>query len=93
MTNGLFHPYHLDESMFNYRGIRSDFTFFDENHVSKRNSPSFATSHLELFCLPMSHTKDARIVWVNSVFDVLSGIFIVITCFIISYMSSSKDSY
>ena len=26
-TNGLSHPYHLDESTFIYRGIRSDFSF------------------------------------------------------------------
>ena len=27
VTNGLSHPYHLDESIFNFRGIRSNFSF------------------------------------------------------------------
>ena len=43
MTNGLSHPYHLDESTFNFRGSGSDFSFlfnfFDEIRVSKQNSP------------------------------------------------------
>ena len=25
----------------------------------------FAASHLGLFCLPISHKKDARLIWVN----------------------------
>ena len=42
-TNGLSHPYQLDESIFNFRGVRSVFvfifiSFFDANHVSKQNS-------------------------------------------------------
>ena len=28
-------------------------------------TPRFAASHLGLFCLPMSHKKDARLLWVN----------------------------
>ena len=43
MTNGLSHPYQLDESIFNFRGIRSIFSFsisfFDETNLSKQNSP------------------------------------------------------
>ena len=43
MTNENSHHYHLDESIFIFRGIRSDlfifYSFFDENHVSKQNSP------------------------------------------------------
>ena len=27
--------------------------------------PRFAASHLGLFCLPMSHKKDARLIWVK----------------------------
>ena len=38
LTNGFSH--HLGESTINFRGIRSDFIqFFDENSLSKRNSP------------------------------------------------------
>ena len=43
VTNGLSHPYHLDESSFIFRGFRNNFfifnIFFDEIHVSKQNSP------------------------------------------------------
>ena len=41
-------------------------SFFDEIHVSKEIVPDgttrFAASHLGLFCLPMSHKKDARLI-------------------------------
>ena len=44
VTNGLSHLYHLDYH-FHFRGIWSVvsiiFNFFDENHVSKQNSPSW----------------------------------------------------
>ena len=41
-------------------------SFFNKIFVSKQNSPRFAASHLDLFCLPMSHKKDARLViWVK----------------------------
>ena len=44
-------------------------SFFNNFFVSKQNSPSwdaaktprFAASHLGLFCLPMSHKKNARL--------------------------------
>ena len=43
MANGLSHPYHLDDSIFSFRGNRISFfifvSCFDENHVSKQNSP------------------------------------------------------
>ena len=39
VTNGLSVPYRLDESIFIFRGIRINFSLFDENHVSKQNSP------------------------------------------------------
>ena len=47
---------------------------FDEIHVSEQNStrweaakwmPGFEASHLGLFCLPMSHKKDARLISVK----------------------------
>ena len=34
-------------------------------------SPRFAASHLGLFCLPMSHKKDAWLMWVNNVYSAL----------------------
>ena len=62
VTNGIAHPYPIDESFFFLRGTRSNFSvlfhFYDENHVSKQNSPRWdAASHLGLFGLPMSHKK------------------------------------
>ena len=76
MTNELSLLYHLDESTFIFRGSRSDFfifiLFFDETLKAKRIAPAmkprFAASHLVLFCLPMSHKKDARLVCVNHSF-------------------------
>ena len=35
VTNGLSHPYNLDESTFIFRGIRSDFVIF---HIAKDKS-------------------------------------------------------
>ena len=43
LMNRLSHPYHLDESTFNFREIKSSsfifVSFFEENHTSKQNSP------------------------------------------------------
>ena len=43
LTNGFSHHYHLGESTLIFRGVRSDFLnfiqFFDENSLSKQNSP------------------------------------------------------
>ena len=70
MSSGLSHPYQLSGSTFVFRGFRSNFSFlfhfFDENHVSKQNSPSwdaasfFVASHLRLFCLTLSHKKNSE---------------------------------
>ena len=73
VTNGLSNPYHLDESTF-ILGASKFFHFQFIFQVSKQNSPRWdaafcgvknAASHLGLFCLPMSHKKDARLIWVN----------------------------
>ena len=73
VMNGLSHPYHLDESIFIFRGIRSIFSslfhfsmkFMSANRIAPDGTPQNAASHLGLFCLPMSHKKDARLLWVN----------------------------
>ena len=73
MTNGFFHPYHLDESTFNLRGFRGNFSFLfhfsmkiiSANRIAHYGTPRFAASHLGLFCLPMSHKKDTRLICVN----------------------------
>ena len=45
------------------------FSFFDEilwaNRIALDGTPRFAASHLGLFCLPLSHKKDAGLIWVK----------------------------
>ena len=70
MTNGFSHPYHLDESIFVFRGIGSNFSFLFHfsmniilaNRIAPDGTPRFAALHLGLFCLPMSHIKNARLI-------------------------------
>ena len=68
MTNGLSHPYHLDESTIILRGIASIFfiSFFDKIHVRKQNSSRLDAAFcvLGLFCLPSSNKRD-RLKWDN----------------------------
>ena len=49
--HGLAHHYHLGESTFIFRGIRSDFlffiSFFDEIPLSKQNSPKWEAAFCE----------------------------------------------
>ena len=73
VTSGLPHPYHLDESTFIFRGVRSSFSFFvsffDEINVRKQKSPIWGTA----FCSVISGAilfayvvkKGARLIWVN----------------------------
>ena len=78
VTNGISHPYHLDDSTFSFRGNRSVFFYsifrrksvIKENRIAQDVTPRFAASHLGLFCLPMSHKKDARLMWVKDVMTV-----------------------
>ena len=37
------------------------------NRIAPDGTLCFAASHLGLFCLPMSHKKDARLIWVNEI--------------------------
>ena len=36
------------------------------NRIASGGTPLFAASHLGLFCLPMSHRKDDRLIWVKA---------------------------
>ena len=73
VTNGLSHSYHLDKSAFIFRGMGSGFSFLfhfsmkfiKPNRIVPDGTPRFAALHLWLFCLPLSHKKDARLIWVN----------------------------
>ena len=70
VMNRLPHPYHLDESIFFFRSIGSNFSclfhfsmkFMSANRIAPDGTPRFAASHLGLLCLHMSHKKDARLV-------------------------------
>ena len=70
VTNGLSHSYHLDDYIFILRGIRSNFLFLfhfslkflSANRIAPNGTSCFAASHLGLFCLLMSHKKDARLI-------------------------------
>ena len=69
VTNGLSH-YHLDESTFILRGYMIVFSFFSMkiisvNRIAPDETPRFSASHLRLFCLPMSHKQDARLIFVK----------------------------
>ena len=75
MTNGFSHPYHLDESIVSFRGIRSNFSFLlhfsieimSANRIAPDGTPRFAASHLGLFCLPtcVPHKKGTRLIWLK----------------------------
>ena len=66
LTNGFSHRYHLGESTFIFRDVRSDFKFlshflikfFQANRIAPDGTPRSAASHLGLCCLPMSHKTD-----------------------------------
>ena len=37
------------------------------NRIAPDGTPRLAASHLGLFCLPLSHKKDARLIWVKTI--------------------------
>ena len=69
LTNGFSHRYHLGESTVNLRGVRGEFDylfhfsmkFLQANKIAPDGTLHSAASHLGLFCLPMSHKRDARL--------------------------------
>ena len=58
VTNGLSHPYHLDESIFVLRGFESIFSFLFHfsmkgkiaNRIAPDGTPRIAASRMGLFC-------------------------------------------
>ena len=70
VTNKLSHTYQMDEPTFMFRVSGSDFSFsfhfsmhiMSANRIAPDGTPRFAASHLGLFCLPMSHKKDAMFI-------------------------------
>ena len=69
VTNGLSHPYHFDESTFTFEESGVNFLLSMKimfaNKKAPDGTPRLAGSHLGLFCLPLSHKKDARLKWVH----------------------------
>ena len=70
LTNGFSHHYQLGESNSIVSGVRSSFFYFLShfsmkflytNRIVPDGTPRSAASHLGLFCLPMSHKRDARL--------------------------------
>ena len=98
MTNGFSHSYHLDESTFFYRGVSSNLSFLFHfsmkikiaNGIAPDGTPRFAASHLGLFCLPMSHKKDARLIWVNNY--KLSNRHVLAKSMMFAYGNNNKNS-
>ena len=46
------------------------------NRIVPDGTQHFVASHLKLFCLPMSHKKDARLIWVKSNYQILHVSFV-----------------
>ena len=68
-NHGIAHLSHLGESTFINRGFRCDFrillNFLMEillNRIAPDGMLHSVASHLGLFCLSMSHKKDARLI-------------------------------
>ena len=63
----------MDESILISRDIRSKFSFLFQfsmktklaKRIASDGTPRFAASHLGIYCLPMSHKKDASLMWFN----------------------------
>ena len=70
LMNEFSHSYLLGESTFMFRGVRSDFYFLScfsmkflcANRIAPDGTPRSVASHLGLYCLPMSHNRDARLI-------------------------------
>ena len=60
MMNGPSHSYHLDESTFILRGIIFFMKLLKVNISEWPKMERRILQHLGLYCLPMSHKKDAR---------------------------------
>ena len=71
VTNGFSLPYHLSSFILGTSGVIFIFLFHFPmkfkiaNRIAPDGTPTFAASHLGLFCLPVSHKMDARIILVK----------------------------
>ena len=69
LTNGFSHRYQLGKSIFIFKGVMSDFffnhssmKFLCANRIAPDGTRRSAASNLGLYCLPMSHKRDARLI-------------------------------
>ena len=73
LPSGPVHHYHLDESIFNIRGVWCSFSFLFcfkkifllANSEDPDQTPRSVASDLGLHCLPMLQKWDTRLIWVN----------------------------
>ena len=63
--NGLSRFYQMDQSISVLIGIFHLYSNFKANSGDPDQTPRSMTSDLGLQCSPMSHKKDARLIWVN----------------------------
>ena len=67
VTNGASHPYHLDDSIFNYRGIKLHISFYYLLRCkSNEGDDVFVASHLVLFSVFFflcTVNRHARLIW------------------------------
>ena len=71
MTNGLFYPYQLDESISRFKGVWCIFLFWFyflynflwANSVDPKKTPRSVASDKGLHCLPRSQKRDTRLIW------------------------------
>ena len=80
MPNVFSNPYQLDNSISNSRVVRWCFSvsfkilkkLLQANRREPDQTPLFVASDLVLYCLPMSHKKDARLISVKNASLVIS---------------------
>ena len=73
MPNGISHSCQLKMSILNFRGVSlyffqillELFNILLANSEDPDQTPHYAVSDMGLHCLPMSHKKDARHIWVK----------------------------
>ena len=53
--------------IFHFHSIKKKLLF--ANSEEPDQTPRFAAADLVLHCLPMSHKMDARLIWVNTLFN------------------------
>ena len=63
------HVYQFDASIFIFSVLfHFSMNIMSANRIAPDGTPRFAASHLGLFCFPISHKKDARLIWVKTLY-------------------------